>query len=159
VRIDILLLLLLLMLIINEHNLFFFTLQKVPTSVGFNIEIKYPFLVESEKERLDVAECNKFVDAILKVVFDHAGERKIVFSSFHAESCRMAKLKQVRSVSRLDNKTFSINQHTHPIHKLRKPPTLTSAKKKCISLLTCKISSLVSLPRPLPHHGRRPPDL
>ncbi|KAJ3417311.1 Glycerophosphocholine phosphodiesterase [Chytridiales sp. JEL 0842] len=71
-------------------------LQKVPIEIGFNIEIKYPLLFESEKERLDVAECNKFVDAILKDTFDYAGERQIVFSSFHVEACRMAKLKQSR---------------------------------------------------------------
>ncbi|KAJ3216823.1 Glycerophosphocholine phosphodiesterase [Dinochytrium kinnereticum] len=71
-------------------------LLEVPMSIGFNIEIKYPLDFEAEEDRLDVAECNLFVDEILKEVFDHAKERKIIFSSFHAEAARMARLKQSR---------------------------------------------------------------
>ncbi|KAI8855077.1 Glycerophosphodiester phosphodiesterase domain-containing protein [Chytridium lagenaria] len=69
-------------------------LLKVPIHVGFNIEIKYPLDFEAENDGLSVAECNKFVDAILKDVFENVGERKIIFSSFHAEGARMARLKQ-----------------------------------------------------------------
>ncbi|KAJ3103473.1 Glycerophosphocholine phosphodiesterase [Phlyctochytrium planicorne] len=71
-------------------------LKKVPVSIGFNIEIKYPLDFEAEEDRLDVAELNIFVDAILKDVFDCAGERNIIFSSFSAEGARMARLKQSR---------------------------------------------------------------
>ncbi|KAJ3320083.1 Glycerophosphocholine phosphodiesterase [Blyttiomyces sp. JEL0837] len=69
-------------------------LTTLPISIGFNIEIKYPLLQECEMDRLDPPECNKFVDAILQDVFDYAGDRKIIFSSFHPESARMARLKQ-----------------------------------------------------------------
>ncbi|KAI8617840.1 Glycerophosphodiester phosphodiesterase domain-containing protein [Chytriomyces sp. MP71] len=72
-------------------------LQTLPTSLGFNIEIKYPLPDEIEREGLKSFEANRFVDAILNTVLDHAGdERAIIFSCFNAEAARMAKLKQSR---------------------------------------------------------------
>lgn len=37
---------------------------------------------------------NLYLDTILKVVLEHGGERKIVFSSFHPDICMMIRLKQ-----------------------------------------------------------------
>lgn len=38
---------------------------------------------------------NEYIDRILQVVFDHyTGRRKVYFSSFHPDVCRMLTLKQ-----------------------------------------------------------------
>ncbi|KAJ3159222.1 Glycerophosphocholine phosphodiesterase [Geranomyces michiganensis] len=69
-------------------------LKAVPTKIGFNIEVKYPNLEEAEQDDLQNAEINVFCDRVLEVVFDHAGDRNIYFSSFHPEVCWMLSMKQ-----------------------------------------------------------------
>lgn len=71
--------------------------KKLPSNVGFNIEIKYPMLDEAENESMgEVAiDLNKYVDTILKTVYDeNRTGRDIIFSSFHPDVCVLLSLKQ-----------------------------------------------------------------
>ncbi|KAL6451682.1 GDE1 Glycerophosphocholine phosphodiesterase GDE1 [Candida maltosa Xu316] len=71
--------------------------RKVPDTVGFNIEIKYPMLDEAQDEDMgEIAiDLNFYVDTILKVVYDeNKTHRDIVFSSFHPDICLLVSLKQ-----------------------------------------------------------------
>lgn len=73
------------------------TFKTLPPSIGFNIELKYPMLQETEEEEMDttVIEMNAWVDAILKVVYDHVDSgRNIIFSSFNPDVCLMLSFKQ-----------------------------------------------------------------
>lgn len=70
------------------------TFKQVPTHIGFNIEVKYPCIEEAETYDLHPAELNVYVDCILKCVYEHAGDRKIIFSSFNPEICLMLNAKQ-----------------------------------------------------------------
>ncbi|KAJ3300308.1 Glycerophosphocholine phosphodiesterase [Borealophlyctis nickersoniae] len=94
-------------------------LKKVPSRVGFNIEVKYPNLEEAEKEDLHNAEINLFCDRILEVVFEHAGDRNIYFSSFHPEICWM----------------MSMKQNQYPVFFLTEGGTATTYDMRCNSLL------------------------
>ncbi|KAK7094777.1 putative glycerophosphocholine phosphodiesterase GPCPD1 homolog 2 isoform X2 [Littorina saxatilis] len=70
-------------------------LQRVDQHLGFNIEIKYPQNLENgECEMENYFDLNVCIDRILDVILKHAGERKIVFSTFHADTCIMVNLKQ-----------------------------------------------------------------
>ncbi|KAH6614897.1 Glycerophosphoryl diester phosphodiesterase family-domain-containing protein [Boeremia exigua] len=73
-----------------------FKSKDIPASVGFNIEMKYPMLHESEEEEMDqyAVELNTFVDTVLQVVYDHSNGRRIVFSSFNPDICLMLSFKQ-----------------------------------------------------------------
>lgn len=70
--------------------------KTLPESLGFNIECKYPMLNEAEEELLDplAMDMNKWVDAVLEVVYTHKGKRDIIFSSFHPDICILLSLKQ-----------------------------------------------------------------
>ncbi|KAG5461046.1 MAG: hypothetical protein BJ554DRAFT_6830, partial [Olpidium bornovanus] len=69
--------------------------QKVPMDTGFNIELKYPMVDEAEAYDIREAyELNVFVDAVLLCVYQHAGARSIIFSSFHPDVCMMLSCKQ-----------------------------------------------------------------
>jgi glycerophosphoryl diester phosphodiesterase/ankyrin repeat protein len=70
--------------------------KRIPKSVGFNIECKYPILYEAQHEDMgEVAvDLNFWIDTVLKCVYDHADGRDIIFSSFHPEVCLMLSLKQ-----------------------------------------------------------------
>lgn len=70
--------------------------KKVPENVGFNIEMKYPMLLESEKEDMDTyaIELNSFCDTVLNKVYDLAGNRHIIFSSFNPDICLCLSFKQ-----------------------------------------------------------------
>ncbi|OJD37640.1 glycerophosphodiester phosphodiesterase gde1 [Diplodia corticola] len=70
--------------------------RKLPESIGFNIEMKYPMLHESEEHDMDTyaVELNSFVDTILKQVYDLGSKRNIIFSSFHPDICLMLSFKQ-----------------------------------------------------------------
>ncbi|EJS41436.1 YPL110C [Saccharomyces arboricola H-6] len=70
--------------------------KKIPANVGFNIECKFPMLDEAEEEELGqiMIEMNHWVDTVLKIVFDNANGRDIIFSSFHPDICIMLSLKQ-----------------------------------------------------------------
>jgi glycerophosphodiester phosphodiesterase len=70
--------------------------NELPESVGFNIEMKYPMLHESEEEEMDqyAVELNSFVDTVLQTVYDKMGARNIIFSSFNPDICLMLSFKQ-----------------------------------------------------------------
>lgn len=70
--------------------------QKIPENVGFNIEMKYPMLFETEEHGIDTyaVELNAFVDAVLKVVYGLGRNRNIIFSSFHPDVCLLLSFKQ-----------------------------------------------------------------
>eukprot|EP01117_Protostelium_nocturnum_P011839 TRINITY_DN4316_c0_g1_i2.p1 TRINITY_DN4316_c0_g1~~TRINITY_DN4316_c0_g1_i2.p1 ORF type:complete len:1181 (+),score=436.13 TRINITY_DN4316_c0_g1_i2:73-3615(+) len=85
--------------------------RQLPISTGFNIEIKYPQPEQAETHGLKPFERNMFIDRILKTVFDHAGQRKIMFSSFDPDICLLLKFKQPRYpvffLTRAGTKCFS----------------------------------------------------
>ncbi|KAK3387183.1 Glycerophosphoryl diester phosphodiesterase family-domain-containing protein [Podospora didyma] len=70
--------------------------HKLPESVGFNIEMKYPMLHESEEHDMDTyaVELNSFCDTVLTKVYDMAGDRHIIFSSFNPDICLCLSFKQ-----------------------------------------------------------------
>lgn len=70
--------------------------KKLPANIGFNIEMKYPMLSESENEEMDTyaVELNSFVDTVLKKVYDLGKGRNIIFSSFHPDMCLLLAYKQ-----------------------------------------------------------------
>ena len=72
-------------------------LEYVPAKVGLNIEIKYPTEIQHSALRaLPEFEMNAYIDVILKVVFDYAGPRRIIFSCFDPDVCVMLRAKQAR---------------------------------------------------------------
>ncbi|PCH04609.1 Glycerophosphoryl diester phosphodiesterase [Penicillium occitanis (nom. inval.)] len=70
--------------------------KKLPKSVGFNIEMKYPSLYESEAEEMDTyaVEVNSFVDTVLEKVYDLGEGRNMIFSSFNPDICLLLSFKQ-----------------------------------------------------------------
>ncbi|KAK4043531.1 Glycerophosphoryl diester phosphodiesterase family-domain-containing protein [Parachaetomium inaequale] len=80
--------------------------RKLPASVGFNIELKYPMLHESEEHEMDTyaVELNSFCDTVLEKVYDHldssdeegsgGGGRHVIFSSFNPDICLCLSFKQ-----------------------------------------------------------------
>lgn len=70
----------------------------LPESTGFNIEMKYPMLYETEEQDMDTfaVELNTFVDAVLTKVYDWGGtkNRNIIFSSFNPDICLLLSFKQ-----------------------------------------------------------------
>ena len=70
--------------------------QKLPESTGFNIEMKYPMLHETEEHGMDqyAVELNSFVDTVLTTVYDLSGKRNIIFSSFNPDICLLLSFKQ-----------------------------------------------------------------
>ncbi|KAL1967929.1 hypothetical protein VTN77DRAFT_2346 [Rasamsonia byssochlamydoides] len=70
--------------------------KKLPKSVGFNIEMKYPMLHESEEEEMDAyaVELNSFVDTVLTKVYDLGEGRNMIFSSFNPDVCLLLSFKQ-----------------------------------------------------------------
>lgn len=64
--------------------------------VGFNIELKYPMLHESEEHEMDAyaVELNSFCDTVLAKVYDLAEGRHIIFSSFNPDICLCLSFKQ-----------------------------------------------------------------
>ncbi|KAJ4316398.1 Glycerophosphocholine phosphodiesterase [Neodidymelliopsis sp. IMI 364377] len=73
-----------------------FRSKDIPAATGFNIEMKYPMLHESEEEEMDqyAVELNSFIDTVLQVVYDHSNKRRVVFSSFNPDICLMLSFKQ-----------------------------------------------------------------
>jgi glycerophosphodiester phosphodiesterase len=69
---------------------------KLPENVGFNVEMKYPMLHESEEHEMDTyaVELNSFVDTVLTKVYDLGRKRKIIFSSFNPDICLLLSFKQ-----------------------------------------------------------------
>jgi glycerophosphodiester phosphodiesterase len=70
--------------------------KHVPENVGFDIEMKYPMLHESEEEAMDTyaVELNSFCDTVLTKVYDMAKTRHIMFSSFNPDICLCLSFKQ-----------------------------------------------------------------
>lgn len=70
--------------------------RKLPEHIGFNIEMKYPMLHETEEHDMDAyaVELNSFCDTVLSKVYELAGERHIIFSSFNPEICLCLSFKQ-----------------------------------------------------------------
>ncbi|KAH0842851.1 Glycerophosphodiester phosphodiesterase GDE1 [Fonsecaea pedrosoi] len=70
--------------------------KKIPQEVGFNIEMKYPMLYESEDEEMDTyaVELNSFVDTVLAKVYELGKGRNIIFSSFNPDICLLLSFKQ-----------------------------------------------------------------
>ncbi|KAL8949136.1 MAG: hypothetical protein Q9222_004734 [Ikaeria aurantiellina] len=70
--------------------------KKLPQHVGFNIEMKYPMLHESEEQEMDTyaVELNSFVDTVLTKVYDLGHGRPIIFSSFNPDICLLLSFKQ-----------------------------------------------------------------
>ncbi|KAL9045946.1 MAG: hypothetical protein Q9214_001102 [Letrouitia sp. 1 TL-2023] len=64
--------------------------------LGFNIEMKYPMLHESEEQEMDTyaVELNSFVDTVLTKVYDLAKKRPVIFSSFNPDICLLLSFKQ-----------------------------------------------------------------
>ncbi|KAJ8759401.1 hypothetical protein K2173_006921 [Erythroxylum novogranatense] len=60
------------------------SLEKVETRVGFNIELKFDDQLAYKEEQL-----KHILEAILKVVFEHAKDRHIIFSSFQPDAAQL----------------------------------------------------------------------
>ncbi|CAG9531972.1 unnamed protein product [Cercopithifilaria johnstoni] len=70
-------------------------LRQVDSSVGFNIEIKYPMMQKNGLHECEnYFERNDYIDIILNDVFNNAGDRRIVFSSFDPDCCSLLAAKQ-----------------------------------------------------------------
>ena len=69
---------------------------KLPQHIGFNIEMKYPMLHESEEHEMDTyaVELNSFVDEVLTKVYDLGKKRNVIFSSFNPDICLLLSFKQ-----------------------------------------------------------------
>ena len=70
--------------------------RKVPENVGFNIEMKYPMLHESEEHEMEatVVEINQFCETVLSMVYELSGNRPILLSSFNPDICLCLSFKQ-----------------------------------------------------------------
>ncbi|KAF2076378.1 hypothetical protein CYY_002335 [Polysphondylium violaceum] len=89
------------------------TFKNVPIQCGFNIEIKYPSQEKEQELSLHTLDRNRYVDIILKVVFEHAGDRSVMFSSFDPDICIICSLKQPKyPVFFLNN--AGLTQHSDP---------------------------------------------
>ncbi|XP_071519746.1 glycerophosphocholine phosphodiesterase GPCPD1-like isoform X1 [Panulirus ornatus] len=72
-------------------------LETVPYTCGFNVEVKWTMqLRDGTYELQHPFELNHFLDLIIKIILEHSGKRKIVFSCFHPDICTMLRLKQNR---------------------------------------------------------------
>ncbi|XP_055601409.1 glycerophosphocholine phosphodiesterase GPCPD1 isoform X2 [Uranotaenia lowii] len=70
-------------------------LDQIDPHCGFNIEIKWSQKLKDGTMESDLHfDSNLYVDCILKVVLEKAGDRRIVFSCFDADICTMLRLKQ-----------------------------------------------------------------
>ncbi|KAM3066135.1 Glycerophosphocholine phosphodiesterase, variant 2 [Clarireedia jacksonii] len=70
--------------------------RELPENVGFNIEMKYPMLHETEEHEMDTyaVELNSFCDTVLTKVYDMKQKRKVIFSSFNPDICLLLSFKQ-----------------------------------------------------------------
>lgn len=70
--------------------------RKIPKTAGFNIELKYPMLDESQSDDIGqvAPEINHFLDTILSMVYDKYDGRNVIFSSFHPDVCMIMTMKQ-----------------------------------------------------------------
>jgi glycerophosphoryl diester phosphodiesterase/ankyrin repeat protein len=70
------------------------TFRRVPSSCGFNIEMKYPSEEQTRTELLVPPDRNTYVDRVLDCVFANAGSRGVIFSSFDPDVCLLLNRKQ-----------------------------------------------------------------
>ena len=69
--------------------------QRLPDSVGICIEMKYPTSAEKrDLELTQLMDIHSYVDTILKLVYDNAHHRSIIFSSFNPAICTHLNWKQ-----------------------------------------------------------------
>ncbi|XP_052093799.1 glycerophosphocholine phosphodiesterase GPCPD1-like [Mytilus californianus] len=69
--------------------------EDVDEHVGFNVEVKYPMLrMNGSIAESSYFDRNKYVDTILKSLFENAKSRRIVFSSFDPDTCSILRSKQ-----------------------------------------------------------------
>jgi glycerophosphodiester phosphodiesterase len=66
--------------------------EHVPIDVGFNVEIKYPDNAVLAKS--NYLERNSYINYILEVIFSHANNRSLYFSSFDPDICILLSRKQ-----------------------------------------------------------------
>jgi glycerophosphodiester phosphodiesterase len=116
----------------TERSSFADLLQKLPISLGFDVELKYPAPYKLN-DRIPYFEMNQFVDHILDVMVKYAGNRHIFFSSFDPFVCAMLTIKQTR----------------WPVMQL------FNSKKRWggIEVMTAKVNSLVTLHKELGIQG------
>jgi glycerophosphodiester phosphodiesterase len=71
-------------------------LTQLDQSVTFDVEIKFPMLYEARLWKMDTfhMDLNLLIDTVLEVIYKHAGDRPIFFSSFSPDACIMLALKQ-----------------------------------------------------------------
>ncbi|GJQ85162.1 hypothetical protein Trydic_g13307 [Trypoxylus dichotomus] len=70
-------------------------LELLHPKCGFNVEIKWTNkYADGTFELNDAIDINRFVDTILDVVLNYAGDRQIIFSSFNPEICTLVRFKQ-----------------------------------------------------------------
>uniref|UniRef100_A0A1B0CZE2 GP-PDE domain-containing protein n=1 Tax=Phlebotomus papatasi TaxID=29031 RepID=A0A1B0CZE2_PHLPP len=70
-------------------------LEAIDPHVGFNVEVKWSMRYsDGTRETNYVTDKNLYVDCILDVVLNHAGNRRIVFSCFDPDICTMLRFKQ-----------------------------------------------------------------
>ena len=77
----------------TERSTFADLLTKLPSSLGFDIEMKYPSPLK-KNVTIPFADMNEYVDTVLDVMDEHGHGRKMFFSSFNPFICMMLKLKQ-----------------------------------------------------------------
>lgn len=122
--------------------------KKLPSNVGFNIELKYPMLDEAESESMgEIAfDMNFYVDTILKVVFDeNTNNRDILFSSFHPDICLLLSLKQPTMPI-----LYLTEAGTHPMADIRASSlqnAIRFAKKWNLLGIVSAAKTLVKTPR------------
>jgi len=68
--------------------------RRVPMEAGFMIELKYPSELLRKERRILYLERNEFVDIILKVVFESAHHRRIIFLTFDPDVALLLRAKQ-----------------------------------------------------------------
>ncbi|CAG2162886.1 unnamed protein product [Oppiella nova] len=70
-------------------------LENVEPNCGINFEIKYPQTMKDGKWEAERGlELNEYIDIIVKTLYDSIGNRTGIITSFHADLCAMAHLKQ-----------------------------------------------------------------
>jgi glycerophosphoryl diester phosphodiesterase len=79
----------------TERSSFAELLTKLPESLGFDVEIKYPSRMKLNTV-IPYMDMNEMINKVLKVMEEFAGNRRIMFSSFDPIICIMLKLKQQR---------------------------------------------------------------
>lgn len=119
------------------------TFKEVPLHTGFNVEVKWPNLYVDGSWDDDVNaehyfDINEFLDKILDVVFDHAGKRRVVFSSFCANLVAILKRKQNRyPVLFLNNgETGHYRLYEEPRAQLNSMAAAFAMSQKLLGLVT-----------------------